>query len=108
MNSILKITGSMLLIFSLNTVMAVSEETETKLLEQVLIEGAVTKEQKTAINRYFTNIAAQKQREATRYREMADLGRGGKATQQAQKKQELLKRADSLEAEANSYKSLSL
>lgn len=108
MNSILKITGSMLLIFSLNTVMAVSEETETKLLEQALIEGAVTKEQKTAINRYFTNIAAQKQREATRYREMADLGRGGKATQQAQKKQELLKRADSLEAEANSYKSLSL
>lgn len=108
MNSILKITGSMLLIFSLSTVMAVSEETETKLLEQALIEGAVTKEQKTAINRYFTNIASQKLREASRYREMAELGRGGKATQQASKKQELLKRADSLEAEANSYKSLSL
>lgn len=108
MNSLLKITGSILLILSLNSAMAVSEETETKLLEQALMEGAVTKEQKTAINRYFTNIAAQKLKEASRYREMAEIGRGGKATQQAQKKQELLRRADSLEAEANSYKSLSL
>ena len=108
MNSILKLTGSMLLIFSLSSAMAVSDETETKLLEQALVEGAVTKEQKTAINRYFTNIAAQKLREASRYREMADLGRGGKATQQSQKKLELLRRADSLETEANSYKSLSL
>jgi hypothetical protein len=106
MNSILKITGSILLVFCLSSAMAVSEETETRLLEQALIEGAVTKEQKTAINRYFTNIAAQKLREASRYREMAELGRGGKATQQALKKQELLNRADSLEAEANSYKSL--
>jgi hypothetical protein len=88
--------------------MAVSEETETKLLEQALIEGAVTKEQKTAINRYFINIASQKQREATRYREMAEIGRGGKVASQALKKQELLKRADSLEAEANSYKALSI
>jgi hypothetical protein len=88
--------------------MAVSEETETKLLEQALVEGAVTKEQKTAINRYFINIASQKQREATRYREMAEVGRGGKVASQALKKQELLKRADSLEAEANSYKALSI
>ncbi len=108
MNSILKITASMLLLFSLSSVMAVSEETETKLLEQALVEGAVTKEQKTAINRYFINIASQKQREATRYREMAEIGRGGKVASQALKKQELLKRADSLEAEANSYKALSI
>jgi hypothetical protein len=108
MNSILKITASMLLLFSLSSVMAVSEETETKLLEQALVEGAVTKEQKTAINRYFINIASQKQREAIRYREMAEIGRGGKGVSQALKKQELLKRADSLEAEANSYKALSI
>jgi hypothetical protein len=39
---------------------------------------------------------------------MAEIGRGGKVASQALKKQELLKRADSLEAEANSYKALSI
>lgn len=89
------------------SIFAVSEETENRLLEQALVEGAVTKEQKTAVQRYFSNLALQKQKEAERYREMAEVRRGGKSGTQDLKKRELLKKAELLESESSSYKELS-
>lgn len=104
----LKLTLLTLIFFSIvSSAFAVSEETENRLLEQALIEGAVTKEQKTAVQRYFTNLALQKQKEADRYREMADVGRGGKVASQEIKKREFLKKAEILESESSSYKELS-
>jgi len=107
MRSLSKITSILLIALAITSLSAVSEDTETRLLEQALVEGAVTKEQKTAINRYFINIASQKHKESERLREMAELARGGKSSSQDIKKRELIKRADFLEEEANSYKQLS-
>jgi 5-enolpyruvylshikimate-3-phosphate synthase len=108
MRSLSKITSILLITLALTSLSAFSEDTETRLLEQALVEGAVTKEQKTAINRYFINIASQKQKESDRLREMAELARGGKSATQDIKKRELIKKADLLEEEANSYKQLSV
>ena len=108
MRSFSKIASILVIALALNSLSAVSEDIETKLLEQALIEGAVTKEQKTAINRYFINLASQKQKESERMREMAELARGGKASSQDLKRKELLKKAEQLEEEANSYKQLSV
>lgn len=98
---------TLILLSVVSPAFAVSEETESRLLEQALIEGAVTKEQKTAVQRYFSNLAMQKQKEAERYREMAEVGRGGKSTSQDIKKREFLKKAELLESESVSYKELS-
>ncbi len=108
MRSLSKITSILLIALAINSLSAISEETETKLLEQALVEGAVTKEQKTAINRYFINIASQKHKESERMREMAELARGGKSSTQDIKKRELIKKADLLEEESISYKQLSV
>ena len=106
-NKVTKILVVLATLVAISPVFAISEETETRLLEQALVEGAVTKEQKTAINKYFSNIASQKLREAERYREMADLGRGGKSSSQDLKRRELLKKAEVLESEAVSYREMS-
>ena len=106
-NKVTKILVLLATIVAFSPAFAVSDETESRLLEQALVEGAVTKEQKTAINKYFSNIASQKQKEAERYREMADLGRGGKSSSQDLKRKELLRKADVLESEALSYKEMS-
>jgi hypothetical protein len=108
MRSLSKKTSILLITLALTSLSAISDDIETRLLEQAIIEGAVTKEQKTAINRYFINIASQKLKESERLREMAELARGGKFSSQDIKKRELIKKADLLEEEANSYKQLSV
>ena len=51
-------------ILAVTSISATSSETESRLLEQALVEGAVTPGQKTAVAKYFSNIALAKKQEA--------------------------------------------
>jgi hypothetical protein len=108
MKNIIKYTTITMAVLAFSTVSAVSTDTESRLLEQVLLEGAVTPGQKTAVNRYFNNIAIAKKQEANKYKNMASVARGGKSRTQDFKTKEFLEKANQLESEASYYEKASV
>jgi hypothetical protein len=86
---------------------AISSDVEIKLLHKALLEGANSKEQKSAVAHFMAGIAAEKRKEADSFKQMASLNYGGKAISQENKKASLLKQAEVLENEAKNYESLS-
>ena len=95
-------------ILAVTSISATSSETESRLLEQALVEGAVTPGQKTAVAKYFSNIALAKKQEAERYREMAKVATGGKFRAQAIKSRDMLQKADLLDQQAEYYQNISV
>ncbi|HMV41379.1 MAG TPA: hypothetical protein PK079_10915 [Leptospiraceae bacterium] len=87
-------------------IFSISSDLESSLLEKALIEGAVTKEQKTAVAHYLNSVAAEKKKLADSYREMATVNYGGKALTQELRVKKLLNLAESLDKLAASYENL--
>lgn len=85
---------------------AVSSDLESKLLEKALAEGAVTKEQKSAVASYMNAIAVEKRKQAENYREMASVNYGGKSSTQDARTKQLKEMAKALEEEAAAYEKL--
>lgn len=87
-------------------VFSISSDLESSLLEKALIEGAVTKEQKTAVAHYLNSVASEKKKLAESYREMATVNYGGKALTQELRVKRLLNLANALDKLAASYENL--
>jgi acyl carrier protein phosphodiesterase len=87
-------------------VFSVSSDLESSLLEKALIEGAVTKEQKSAVSNYLASVASEKKKLADSYREMAQVNYGGKALTQDLRVKRLLNLANALDKLAASYENL--
>ncbi|GBF51060.1 hypothetical protein LPTSP4_25910 [Leptospira ryugenii] len=79
-----------------------------ELLESAVIEQASTPAQKSAVSEYLASVAKEKLELAQTLRERAQVAHGGKAISQTNEKQELLRRAAALEAEAAKYKKVSM
>jgi hypothetical protein len=88
-------------------IFSISSDLESSLLEKALIEGAVTQEQKTAVQHYLASVASEKKKLAESYREMAQVNYGGKALTQDLRTQKLLSLAKALDDLAASYENLS-
>ena len=89
-----------------SSVFAVSSDLESSLLEKALIEGAVTEQQKSAVQNYLSSVASEKKKLAESYREMAGVNYGGKAMTQELRTKKLLNLAKSLDELAASYENL--
>ena len=87
-------------------IFSVSNDLESKLLENALIEGAITQEQKSAVKHYLASVASEKKKLADSYREMATVSYGGKALTQDLRTKKLLDLAKALDNLAASYESL--
>ena len=79
-----------------------------ELLENAVIEQASTPAQKSAVSEYLASVAKEKLELAQALRERANTTRGGKVISQMNEKQELLRRADALEKDAQKYKKVSM
>jgi hypothetical protein len=106
MNNTTKILILSFLLGSFSSAFAVSEEMESKLLMKAMLESASTDSQRTAVTNYFNNLANAKLVEAKQLRKSASIARGGKMATQNLQKQELLKKAESLEKQAEAYQKL--
>ncbi len=90
-----------------SSLLAISSDSEVKILERALSEAAVTGEQKAVVGKYFNAIAAEKRKEADKMRAMAKVSGGGKFVTQDVRSADLMKKADILEDEAKSFEDLS-
>ncbi|MCE9498908.1 MAG: hypothetical protein K8R21_00065 [Leptospira sp.] len=99
--------ASIILGLSFNSLFSMDLDFESKLLQKALIEGAVTKEQKSAVAHFLSSVASEKRKLAASYRESAIVSHGGKAATQDMQSKRFLDMAKSLENEATSYEALS-
>lgn len=89
-------------------IFSISSDLESSLLEKVLIEGAVTEKQKSAVANYLNGIASEKRKLADSYREMAQVNYGGKAMTQELRSKKLLDLAKALDELAAGYENLAV
>ena len=75
-------------------------------IDRLMVEKAQSPEQKKAIYKYLIHEAKEKKQLAERLRNMAKVGRGGKATTQDSHKKEMLEEAEELEAKSKEYEEL--
>lgn len=89
-----------------NSNLAISEETEQRLMEKALIESAVTKEQKAAVANYLRAVSAQKAARAEELRELSKRSTGGKFLASQAQSVRYRKQAEALEREVERYQFL--
>jgi hypothetical protein len=106
MNRLIKVSAILAFLFSINSLLAISEELESRLLAKALLESATTPQQKTAVASYFQALAAEKREEAKKLQLLASTSRGGKVVSQNAQKREYLKKAERLEKEAKALDKL--
>ncbi|WCL48940.1 LIC_10421 family protein [Leptospira sp. GIMC2001] len=104
---ITKILISLLIIQSLSSfsfLFALDQSTKLRLMEEALIESAITPEQKSAVAAYMNKIAEEKLALAQKLRERANSPRAGKVAYKNAERKELIRKAERLESEAKRYK----
>lgn len=75
-------------------------------IDKLMVEKASSPQEKKAVHKYLLKEAENKRKMATKFRELANIKRGGKAQSQIQHKKEMLQEAKSLEASAHEYEKL--
>ncbi len=75
-------------------------------IDRLLVEKAVSSEEKKAIHNYLIKEAQNKRKMAAKFRNFAAVKRGGKATTQINHQKEMIEEAESLESSAKDYEEL--
>jgi hypothetical protein len=82
----------------------ISADSENKLLEEALLESAITNQQKVAVNNYMNNIISKKEKQIQRLEDKLLLSYGGKLQREKLIKDSIKNEIIELNNEINSYK----
>jgi len=91
----------LLLLFS-----SISADSENKLLEEALLESAITNQQKNSVNNYMNNIISKKEKQIQRLEDKLLLSYGGKLQREKLIKDSIKNEIIELNNEINSYKTV--
>ena len=78
-------------------------ESETELLNSVLLESAITASQKVSIQNYFKNVISKKEEKIKRLEDQILLSYGGKRIRELEIKANIKTQITTLRQEINSY-----
>jgi hypothetical protein len=82
----------------------ISADSENKLLEEALLESAITNQQKIAVNNYINNIISKKEKQIQRLEDKLLLSYGGKFQREKSIKDSIKNEIAEIHLEIDSYK----
>jgi len=82
----------------------ISADSENKLLEEALLESAITNQQKVAVNNYMNNIINKKEKQIQRLEDKLLLSYGGKFQREKLIKDSIKNEIAEIHSEIDSYK----